>query len=72
MDEIIRVIGYEAALLLASHYGGCSLYVPLQRNLKQVIRNRLIMSDRSEGMKLNTLARKYDLSVRRIIAICNG
>ena len=69
MDEIIEVIGYEAALLLARHYGGCSLYIPLQKNLSLAKRNQLIKEDSLTGMPVNDLARKYQLTTRRIFSI---
>ena len=69
MDEIIRVIGYEAVLLLARHYGGCSLYIPNEKALKWAKRNMLIKEDRLAGMQVNNLARKYQLTTRQIFSI---
>jgi Mor family transcriptional regulator len=70
MDEIVDVLGVDAALLLCAHFGGCSLYIPSAKSLKLAARDRLIRSDRSAGMLLIELSRKYKLTTRRIIAIC--
>jgi Mor family transcriptional regulator len=70
MDDIIAVIGFDAALLLCAAFGGCSLYIPNEKTISLGKRNNLIRADRLAGAQLNDLARKYKLTTRRIIAIC--
>ena len=69
MDEIVDLIGYDAALRLCNFYAGCSLYIPTGKALKLAQRNRLIKADRLEGAEIKTIAIKYQLTTRQIFSI---
>ena len=69
MNEIIELIGFDAALKLCNVYAGCSLYIPNAKAIKLAERNRHIKADRLAGAEIHQLAIKYQLTGRQIFSI---
>ena len=66
MDEIIAVIGIEAALKLCSAFAGNSIYIPIKSALQTKNLIDAMRADYENGLSINTLSTKYRLSNRRI------
>ena len=69
-NDYIRVIGKEATVKLCAEYGGESIYVPkLESILDQ--RSAEIIRDYN-GYNVRMLAKRYNLTERRIYQIVQG
>lgn len=60
MDDIIAIIGIEAALKLCSMLGGNTIYIPKDKNTKRV----LILSEHAMGMSI-----KHGISGRQVLRL---
>lgn len=70
VQDIIDLIGFEAAVRFFETYGGMTVYVPKGAVGAKEARNQKIRSERLAGASAWKLATKYDLHVRKIFAIC--
>ena len=70
MNEIIELIGLEAALKLCNAFAGCRLYIPKHDAIiKRAKRNELIKADKLAGETIRSIAIKYQLTDRQILSI---
>ena len=69
-DEVVNAIGYQAALKLSQVYDGDTLYIPNAKAASMALRNSQIKTERLSGRSIAELCRKYNLTNRRISAIC--
>lgn len=69
-QDIIDLIGLEAAVKFFETYGGMRVYVP--KNISDTIksRNELIRAECLEGVSPRRLSTKYNLHIKWITAIC--
>ena len=65
---IVQAIGIESAQRLQAEFGGQQLVISVQSATERATRNKKIWADR-ETMSLQSLAQKYELSVRHICKI---
>lgn len=71
--ELAEVIGIDAFKKLVEVYGGSSiLYVPNFTNLRVTVRDRRLVQEYNSGKTVKQLARKYQLSERRVHQIIQG
>ncbi len=71
--ELAEVIGIDAFKKLVEVYGGSSiLYVPNFANLRVTVRDRRLTQEYNSGKTVKQLARKYQLSERRVHQIIQG
>ncbi len=63
--ELAEAIGIETYIKLVKTFGGCSIYVGKEDKLKSIIRDKNIKTE-FNGSNYKELAKKYDLSERRI------
>lgn len=65
--ELAEVIGMEPFKKLVAVYGGSGvLYVPNLVKLRTVVRDRQLIREYQGGVKIRHLARKYQISERRV------
>ncbi len=64
-QDLVRVIGLEATIRLCREYGGTDTYIPKVDGLLAAKQRELIRREWN-GYNGDTLARKYDVSVRWI------
>lgn len=69
--ELAEVIGMEAFCNLSKAYGGDTVYVAHTDSCIVPVRNRCIQEEYKAGAGVKQLARKYNLSGRRIYGIVN-
>ena len=72
VQDIIDIIGIEAAAKLFETYGGMMVYVPKNAAESKVTRNKKIRDERLVGESAWKLAKKYNMPVRTIFAICKN
>ncbi len=60
------LLGYSASLALAKAYGGCRINIPKIDAILRQLRIKDIRHDRSRGASIEYLARKHNLSRRRV------
>lgn len=65
MDDIIAIIGIEAALKLCSMLGGNTIYIPKDKNTKRV----LILSEHAMGMSIKSMSIKHGISGRQVLRL---
>lgn len=65
--DLAELVGIDAFKKLVEVYGGSSvLYVPNFTNLRVTVRDRQLMQEYHSGKTVKQLARKYQLSERRV------
>jgi Mor family transcriptional regulator len=69
MHPIVQAIGMDATKKLADNYGGAYLRIPVCRVLKHNIRNRQIRAASKRGLRARDIAKKFNLSKRRVLEI---
>jgi Mor family transcriptional regulator len=69
-QEIIDIVGHDAAMKLFESYGGTVIYIPKNISWFNKIRNQKIISDRRSGVSPSMLSIKYNINIRSIFAIC--
>lgn len=68
--RIAEIIGVEKLLVLAKEFGGDELYIPQIETLIKDWRDKRIRQEYN-GANADELARKYELSVRWVRALCS-
>lgn len=63
---LVEVIGEESAAKLSKFADGSYFYVPKYATVTRQQRNEAIRRDYSNGMTINQLHRKYELTERQI------
>jgi len=71
-QDIIDLIGFEAAVKFFETYGGMTVYVSKKVPGAREARDQMIRNDRLAGESAWKLAKKYELHVRKIFAICRN
>ena len=66
---IAGVIGDHAFMRLVAVFGGECLSVPSRHRQRLELRNETIIQEHRHGDCCNTIARRHDLTVRRVFAI---
>ena len=69
-DAVVDAIGYQAALKLSQAYDGDTIYISNAKAASMALRNSQIKTERLSGRSIAELCRKYNLTNRRISAIC--
>lgn len=69
-QDIIDLIGLEAAVKFFETYGGMRVYVPKNISDTNKSRNELIRTERLEGASPRRLSTKYNLHIKWIFRIC--
>lgn len=69
--ESQECITFEDWKKLCQRFGGDRQFIPKDYKTLIAIRNRWIRHERDHGASVNDLVKKYGLSNRRIISICN-
>ncbi|MCL7422527.1 MAG: hypothetical protein M8364_16675 [Methylobacter sp.] len=70
--SLSQLLGYAAARKFCQAFGGELLNIPKAAAAKRAVRNECIRRDRRNGMGHFALCRKYGLTERQIIAICQA
>ena len=70
-QNLVRVIGAEAATLLCKEYGGERLYIP-KMDAWTYRERRTAIKDEYNGANIKRLAKKYNLTERMIQIIVKG
>ena len=69
-QDIIDVIGFEAAVKFFETYAGMTVYVPKSAAGAKEARNQKIRDEHLAGATPRRLATKYNLHIKWIVAIC--
>ena len=69
--DIVETIGLEAAYKLCSAAGGNYIYVPKTDSIQKRLRDLSIKNDYKNGMSIEQLCKKYNLSFNQVRAICS-
>ena len=69
--DVVETIGLEAAYKLCSAAGGNYIYVPKIDSIQKRLRDLSIKNDYKNGMSIEQLCKKYNLSFNQIRAICS-
>ena len=69
-QDIIDVIGFEAAVKFFETYGGMRVYIPKNITDSNKSRNQQIRDEHLAGATPRRLATKYNLHIKWIVAIC--
>jgi Mor family transcriptional regulator len=70
-QDIVRMVGLEAALELGREFGGMSLYLPKIESALRGWRDQMIKAEFT-GANIAELARKYRLTGARVRQILDG
>jgi len=70
--SLSQLLGFAAACRFCQAFGGELLTIPKAEAAKRAVRNERIRQDRREGLDNFSLCRKYGLTERQIIAICQA
>jgi hypothetical protein len=70
--DLVKVVGFAELKALCRFFSGSVIYVPLARQYSLHFRDEQVKIDALAGMKTNELARKYNISDRRIRKILHG
>lgn len=68
--KLSQLLGYENALDFCHKFGGEMLNIPKADEARREYRNSIIRRERSNGVGLLTLARRFNLTDRQIMKIC--
>lgn len=66
LDEIIAIIGNDAAMELCRAFGGQSIYLPGFRRFTSERRNQLIAAALATGKAHRDIADEYGVSIRHV------
>lgn len=69
--DVVETIGLEAAYKLCSAAGGNNIYVPKTDSIQKRLRDLSIKNDYKNGMSIEQLCKKYNLSFNQVRAICS-
>ena len=69
--DVVETIGLEAAYKLCSAAGGNYIYVPKTDSIQKRLRDLSIKNDYKNGMSIEQLCKKYNLSFNQVRAICS-
>ena len=69
--DVVETIGLEAAYKLCSATGGNYIYVPKTDSIQKRLRDLSIKNDYKNGISIEQLCKKYNLSFNQIRAICS-
>lgn len=69
--DVVVAIGMEAAYKLCTAAGGNYVYVPKTDSIQKRLRDLSIKNDYRNGMTIEQLCKKYNLSFNQIRAICS-
>lgn len=64
------LLGYANACLLCEKFGGENLVIAKAESAKRAVRNALIREAKAQGLDNFTLARRFGLTDRQIMTIC--
>ncbi|MBU5337261.1 Mor transcription activator family protein [Intestinibacter bartlettii] len=70
LKRLIEIVGEESYRKIVEHYGGTSIYIPVDVDYTRIERNKMIYEEFKRGMTYRELTRKYGLSessIRKII-----
>lgn len=68
--DVVETIGLEAVYKLCSATGGNYIYVPKIDRIQKRLRDLSIKNDYKNGISIEQLCKKYNLSFNQIRAIC--
>ena len=69
-QDIIDVIGFEAAVKFFETYGGMRIYIPKNISDANRSRNQQIRDEHIGGATPRNLSKKYNLHINWILRIC--
>lgn len=69
--SITTWLGLELSQKVCAEFGGLSIEIPRMVELKRTERNAQIIADRTDGLSINKIARKYEMTARNIRNIIN-
>ena len=69
--DVVEIIGLEAAYKLCSAAGGNYIYVPKTDSIQKRLRDLSIKNDYKNGISIEQLCKKYNLSFNQVRAICS-
>lgn len=69
--DVVETIGLEAAYKLCSAAGGNYIYVPKTDSIQKRLRDLSIKNDYKNGMSIEQLCKKYNLSFNQVRVICS-
>lgn len=64
-------LGLELSQTVCAEFGGLSIEIPRMVELKRTERNVQIIADRADGISINKIARKYEMTARNVRNIIN-
>ena len=68
--DVVEVIGVEAAYKLCENFGGNPFYAPTSDSITKRHRDKSIKRDYKNGLSIEQLSKKYNLSFNQVRAIC--
>lgn len=68
--DVVEVIGIETAYKLCDVFGGNPIYVPKTDSINKRLRDLSIQKDYKNGLSIEQLSKKYNLSFNQVRAIC--
>jgi Mor family transcriptional regulator len=72
MHRLSQVLGVVAAAVFCQNFAGETIQIPKAARAFRALRNAEIRQLRQEGEPLFNLARRFGLTERQIMTICNG
>lgn len=69
--DVVEVIGIETAYKLCDAFGGNPIYLPKTDSIKKRLRDLSIRQDYRNGLSIEDLCKKYNLSFNQVRSICN-
>lgn len=69
--DVVEAVGMEAAYKLCFAAGGNYIYVPKIDSIQKRLRDLSIKNDYRNGMTIDQLCKKYNLSFNQIRGICS-
>ena len=72
LHRLSQVLGVVAAAVFCQNFAGETIQIPKAAKAFRAIRNAQIRQLRKEGEPLFNVARKFGLTERQILTICNG
>lgn len=72
LHQLSQVLGMVAATVFCQAFGGETIQIPKAAKAFRALRNAQIRQLRKEGEPLFNVARKFGLTERQILTICNG
>ncbi len=72
LHQLSQVLGVVAAAVFCQNFAGETIQIPKAAKAFRALRNTQIRQLRKEGEPLFNVARKFGLTERQILTICNG